>query len=96
MQLSAGDVEKLSLLARLELSPQEVAALTTQLGQILDYVRQLEELDIRDVEPLAHAIDLQDVLVDDQPEPCLEREQALANAPNRDEECYRVPAVLGS
>jgi aspartyl-tRNA(Asn)/glutamyl-tRNA(Gln) amidotransferase subunit C len=95
MSLTRDEVSKVSLLARLLLSEQELEAMTTQLGRVLDYVQQLDELNTEGVEPMAHAIDLVNVLADDVPEPSLPREAALANAPKRDEECYRVPAVLG-
>ena len=95
MSLTRADVEKVSLLARLQLSPREVDALTLQLGQIVEYVELLDELDTDNVQPMAHAMDLSNVFADDQVRESLSREQALANAPKRDGECYRVPAVLG-
>lgn len=95
MSLTQSEAEKVSLLARLELNQDELDSMTAQLGHILEYVRQLDELDTSGVEPLAHAIDIRDVLVQDQPHKSLDREQALSNAPKRDGECYRVPAVLG-
>ena len=95
MSLTRADVEKVSLLARLQLSPEETEAMTRQLGQIVEYVELLDELDTDDVQPMAHAMDLSNVFADDTLLPSLDREQALANAPKRDDECYRVPAVLG-
>jgi aspartyl-tRNA(Asn)/glutamyl-tRNA(Gln) amidotransferase subunit C len=95
MSLSREEVERVSLLARLRLTPSELDRMTSQLGQILDYVHQLSELSTDDVEPMAHAIDLANVFAQDQPHDSLDRERALANAPKRDDECYRVPAVLG-
>ena len=95
MSLTRDDVQKVSLLARLLLSEDELEAMTAQLGRVLDYVQQLEELDTEGVEPMAHAIDLANVFAEDELEPSLNREAALANAPKRDDECYRVPAVLG-
>jgi aspartyl-tRNA(Asn)/glutamyl-tRNA(Gln) amidotransferase subunit C len=95
VSLTRTDVEKVSLLARLQLSSAEVDAMTFQLGQIVDYVQQLGELATDDVQPMAHALDLYNVFADDIVRPSLPREQALANAPKRDDECYRVPAVLG-
>ncbi len=95
MSLSREEVEKVSLLARLQLTPDELDRMTTQLGQILGYVDQLSELDTDRVEPMAHAIDVANVFAEDQPHTSLDREQALANAPKRDEACFRVPAVLG-
>ena len=95
MSLSRDDVEKVSLLARLRLSEEELETLTAQLGDIVTYVEQLNELDTENVEPMAHAIELSNVFADDESRGSLDREQILANAPKRDEECYRVPAVLG-
>lgn len=95
MSLSREEVQKVSLLARLQLTSDELDRMTQQLGQILEYVQQLAELNTEDVPPMAHAIDLANVLADDALQESLDREAALANAPKRDQECYRVPAVLG-
>jgi aspartyl-tRNA(Asn)/glutamyl-tRNA(Gln) amidotransferase subunit C len=95
MSLPRTTVENVALLARLKLNDQELEAMTRQLGQILEYVDQLSELNTDGVEPMAHAVELTNVLVADIPAASLPREQALANAPNHDDECYRVPAVLG-
>jgi len=95
MSLTRDDVEKVSLLARLSLTEEEVGVMTEQLGQVLGYIDQLSELDTDNVPPMAHAVELSNVFADDVVQDSLGREQALANAPKRDEECYRVPAVLG-
>ena len=65
------------------------------MGQIVDYVHQLAELDTDAVEPMAHAVELSNVFADDTLAESLPRDEALANAPRRDDECYLVPAVLG-
>ncbi len=95
MAISRGEVEKVSLLGRLLLSEDELDKMTAQLGGILQYMDLLAEVDTADVEPMAHAHDVSDVFRKDEFRPGLAREQALANAPHRDDECYRVPAVLG-
>ncbi|MCX7426267.1 MAG: Asp-tRNA(Asn)/Glu-tRNA(Gln) amidotransferase subunit GatC [Planctomycetia bacterium] len=95
MALSREEVEKVSLLARLQLSEDELDTMTAQLGDVLDYVELLGELKTDDVEPMAHALDVSDVFREDRARPSLDRARALANAPNLDGECYRVPAVLG-
>ena len=95
MALQASVVEKVAQLARLDLSPDELAEMTRQLTQIVDYVNQLESLDTDGIEPMAHAIDVRNVMADDEVEPGLSREQALQNAPKQDGACYLVPAVLG-
>ena len=95
MNLTREDVAKVALLARLRLSDDELTRMTEQLGQVVGYVQQLGELDTSSVAPMAHALDLANVFAADEPRPSLLRPAALANAPKRDNECYRVPAVLG-
>lgn len=95
MSLTREQVEKVSLLARLQLSPDELDTLTAQLGQIVEYVEQLGELNTDAVTPMAHAVELANVFREDVVRESVPRERILANAPQRDEECYRVPPVLG-
>ena len=95
MSITRQDVEKVALLARLQLTDAELETLTEQLGQIVGYVDQLAEVDTSSVEPMAHAIELTNVFKDDVVGPSLPREEALANAPHQDERGYLVPAVLG-
>jgi aspartyl-tRNA(Asn)/glutamyl-tRNA(Gln) amidotransferase subunit C len=95
MELTRDEVEKVSLLARLQLAPDELEIMTAQLGQIVQYVHQLAELNTDDVAPMAHAVELKNVFAADQVRPSFDREKMLENAANRDEDCYRVPAVLG-
>ena len=95
MGLTRSEVQKVALLGRLLLTDDELARMTTQLAAIVAYVCQLEEIDTSNVEPMAHAADLANVFAEDVPVRSLDREKALANAPKRDEDCYRVPAVLG-
>jgi aspartyl-tRNA(Asn)/glutamyl-tRNA(Gln) amidotransferase subunit C len=94
MSLSIADVSKVALLARLRLSPDELETFTGQLNTIVDYVAQLRELDTAGVEPLAHGIEVRNVFREDERGPALPREQALANAPKRNQESFLVPAVL--
>ena len=95
MSISRSDVEKVSLLARLELADDELDSMTSQLAEIVSYVDQLSEVATDDVEPMAHAIELTNVLADDVVAESLPRDEALANAPNRSEQGYLVPPVLG-
>jgi len=87
-------VLKTAKLARLELTSGEVDAFAAQLGQIVGYIEQLDEVDTTGVEPMAHGAGVTNVFRQDQTRESLVREHALANAPNRDEECFRVPPVL--
>ncbi len=95
MALTRQDVEKVALLARLQLEPEELDQLTGQLARVLEYVDQLSQLDTSNVAPLAHAVELTNVFREDEPGQTLPREQALANAPRSDGRFYLVPAVLG-
>lgn len=95
MSLSAADVEKVALLARLMLTPDELESLTDELGSIVTYVDQLAEVDTEGVEPMAHAVELRNVTKDDTAAVSLPRGEALANAPKHNDEGYQVPAVLG-
>ena len=94
MSLTSDEVAKVALLARLRLSPDELATFTGQLNSIVDFVAQLQELDTTDVEPLAHGVEVRNVFRDDVRGPSLPREAALANAPKRNAESFLVPAVL--
>ncbi len=92
---SRDDVEKVALLARLELSADELLKMTEELAQIVGYVDQLAEVDTDGIQPMAHAVPIVNVFRDDMLAPSLPREEALANAPHHDERGYLVPAVLG-
>ena len=95
MALSSEDVRKLALLARLELSDGEVAHLGPQLESILGFVAKLSELDTADVDPMTTALDVDNRWRRDELVPGLDRSAALSNAPASDDECFRVPPVLG-
>jgi aspartyl-tRNA(Asn)/glutamyl-tRNA(Gln) amidotransferase subunit C len=95
MSLTRADVEKVSLLGRLLLSDAELDKMTEQMGRIVGYVEQLGELNTDNVQPMAHALEMHNVFAEDALGASLPREAALANAPKKDAECYRVPAVLG-
>lgn len=95
MSLSRADVEKVSLLSRLLLSEAELDTMTAQLTRVVGYVEQLSEVNTDGVQPMAHAMEMHNVFAADELGTSLPRDAALANAPKRDSECYRVPAVLG-
>jgi aspartyl-tRNA(Asn)/glutamyl-tRNA(Gln) amidotransferase subunit C len=95
MSLTRQEVQKVSLLARLQLTPDELDLMTAQMGQIVAYVETLSELDTENVEPMAHAVDVANVFAADELRASLDRAAALANAPHHDREFYLVPAVLG-
>jgi len=95
MSLTRADVEKVAVLARLELTEAEIDQMTAQLAQIVGYVEQLAAVDTDDVEPMAHAVEVQNVFAADIVEASLSRQAALANAPRHNDRGYLAPAVLG-
>jgi aspartyl-tRNA(Asn)/glutamyl-tRNA(Gln) amidotransferase subunit C len=94
MELSREIAEQVAELARLRLSSEQLDRLTGELAQIVHFVEQLDELDTTDVEPLAHVMDINNVLAEDLERDSLAREEALANAPKQNGEFFQVPAVL--
>jgi aspartyl-tRNA(Asn)/glutamyl-tRNA(Gln) amidotransferase subunit C len=95
MALSTEEVRRIAALARLRLSPEEETRLAGELSAILDYVRQLEELDVSGVEPMTHALAAEETpFREDVVLPGLSPEEALANAPARSGTCFQVPRIL--
>ncbi|HET7572078.1 MAG TPA: Asp-tRNA(Asn)/Glu-tRNA(Gln) amidotransferase subunit GatC [Gaiellaceae bacterium] len=78
-------------LARLELRDEEVARLEAQLNDILEAVSKVSQLDLADVPPTKHPHDVANVWAEDEPRASLPVEEALANAPERDDSMFRVP-----
>jgi aspartyl-tRNA(Asn)/glutamyl-tRNA(Gln) amidotransferase subunit C len=95
MSISQKDIEKVALLARLQLDETELGTMTDQLAKIVEYVDLLAEVDTDGIAPMAHAIEVTNVFQEDDVRPSLPREEALANAPHHDDRGYLVPAVLG-
>ena len=83
-------------LARLELRDDELARLEVQLNDILAAVSKVAELDLSDVQPTSHPLDVVNVMGEDEPRPCLSVEDALANAPERDGDFFKVPPGGGA
>jgi len=93
MAITRDEVLHVARLARLELSEDELSRFAEQLSVILEAVGKVSELDLEGVEPTAHPLDLVNVWADDEPRPCLPVEAALANAPDREDGSFRVPAA---
>ncbi|MFT3832147.1 MAG: Asp-tRNA(Asn)/Glu-tRNA(Gln) amidotransferase subunit GatC [Micropruina sp.] len=95
MALTTAEVTRLAGLARIELSPDEVARLAPQLEVILDAVAQVTEVAGADVAPMSHALPLTNVFRADEVRPSLPVEQVLAGAPSVEDDRFRVPRILG-
>lgn len=87
-------VRKVAVLSRLSFTDAEADAVAGQLGRILDYVEKLNALDTSGIEPTAQALPLVNVLRRDEVRPSLTPEQALANAPEAEVQCFKVPPII--
>ena len=88
-------VRKVANLARLQLTEAEQQQFTGQLNRILEYVQQLDELDTTDIAPTTRAIEVSNITRPDRLEVFAEREAILASAPDREEDFFKVPKILG-
>lgn len=88
------DVERIAALARLSVTDDEAERLAAELESFLAYAELLAGLDTSEVEPTSHPIELPTPLRDDRPEPPLDPELALANAPEREGFAFVVPKVI--
>jgi aspartyl-tRNA(Asn)/glutamyl-tRNA(Gln) amidotransferase subunit C len=93
-RLTRGDVEEIAALARLALAPDEIDRLRAELAAILDAMAELASVDTDGVPPTYHAVPLELRLRADEVAPSLPAAIALAGAPDRDGDCFRVPHVL--
>lgn len=94
MAVTAQDVGRVAALARLDLSPEEEAKLTDELGRILQYMERLNELDTTGVSPSAHPIPVSGTFRADEPEQFQQIAEMLSQAPDRRDGYYRVPRVI--
>jgi aspartyl-tRNA(Asn)/glutamyl-tRNA(Gln) amidotransferase subunit C len=95
MAISREEVLHVADLARLALTEEEIERLGDQLGAILEAVGKVSELDLSGIEPTSHPLELTNVWAADEPRPSLPLEDALANAPQREESFFRVPPTSG-
>ena len=93
--LSRSDVEHVARLARLGLTEDELTRLVGQLGHILDQYAVLAAVPTDDIAPTAQTIELENILREDVVTPSLPVQDALAGAPERADDLFVVPAILG-
>ena len=93
MAISRNEVLHVARLARLALTDEELERLTHELGAILEAVGVVAELDLADVPPTSHPLDLVNVWDEDEVRPSLSLDEVFANAPDRDGDSFRVPPV---
>ena len=91
MAITREEVLHVAKLARLELTDDEVERLTGELSAILEAVSKVSELDLSDVPPTSHPLELVNGFGEDEPHECLSLEDVFANAPDRAGDLFRVP-----
>ncbi len=93
-KIERSDIEKVALLSRLSFTPEEADRFADQLSKILDYADKIKSLQTDDVEPTSHSIPMTNVFRDDTPRPSLTLEEVLSNAPESEDQCFRVPPII--
>jgi aspartyl-tRNA(Asn)/glutamyl-tRNA(Gln) amidotransferase subunit C len=91
MAITRDQVLHVAKLAHLDLTEEEVDRFREQLSAILEAVSKVSELDLADVPPTSHPLDLVNVWRDDEPQPSLSADDVFANAPDREDEFFKVP-----
>ena len=94
MSLTPDEVQHITLLARVSLDPEELERYRTQLSAILEHFQVLQKVDTEGVSPTGSSVLQESVMRDDEPADSLSSEDVLANAPNREDDYFRVRAVL--
>ena len=94
-KLTHDEVRHVARLSRLHLSDEQIEKFAGQLSAILDYISKLNELDVEGVEPMAHALDVTNVMRPDEVKDPMSVETALDNAPDQSPPFFKVPKVLG-
>jgi len=95
MAVTKKDVEKIAELARLKFTDKELENFTPQMNEILSYMNKLNELDTENVNPLSHPVEQTNVFREDELKLSISTENALKNAPSKDEHHFKVPKVIG-
>ena len=94
MAITREEVLHVAKLASLELTEEEVERLTDQLSAILEAVSKVSELDLSDVPPTSHPLELVNVWAEDEPRPSLALDDVFANAPDREADLFKVPPTV--
>lgn len=94
MAVDIKTVERLAFLAKLEFSEAEKQEITGDMNRMLNFVKQLEEVDTEGVEPLIYMLEEEAVLRPDRALESISQEEGLKNAPDKDSDFIKVPKVL--
>ena len=95
MKINKEEVLYVAHLARLDLDDESIEKFAGQIDEILGYIDKLNQVETREIRPTSHAIFLTNAFRDDEPGEHLERDRALANAPDKEDGSFVVPKVVG-
>ena len=95
MKITKDEVLYVADLARLNLDDASIDKFAGQIGDVLEYVEKLNAVDTKGLRPTSHAISLTNAFREDEQGQPLDREQALANAPEKEDGNFVVPKVVG-
>lgn len=95
MSVTRKDVEHIAELARLKFNDSELESFTHDMNEILSYVEKLNELNTENVEPLSHPVEGVNAFREDKEQKSIPHDEALKNAPDKDEDFFKVPKVIG-
>lgn len=93
-RITTDDVRHVALLSRLYATDEEIEEYARALNPILGYFNKLGELDTGDIPPSCHSIPMKNVFRKDEVKPSLSNEEAVANAPESEEGCFKVPKII--
>lgn len=94
MNMTTVDIEYLEGLAKLELSEQERETLRPRIDEMIEYFNSLKELELEEVDPMSHCLELKSVLREDEPCPSLSVDEALKNAKESEGGCFVAPKSI--
>lgn len=94
MKITTEEVRKIALLSRLSFSDKEVEELKDSMSSILTYMEELNQYDTHGVKPMAHAVEQFNVLRKDEPHQSFTNEEALSNAPEKEDGYFKVPRII--
>ncbi|MCK4777563.1 MAG: Asp-tRNA(Asn)/Glu-tRNA(Gln) amidotransferase subunit GatC [Actinomycetia bacterium] len=94
MALTKKDVEHIALLARLALTEEEKEKFREQLSQVLDHADKIAQLDTKNIIPTSHVLPIENVFREDKETECFSKEEALSNAPEKEDGAFVVPKIV--
>ena len=94
VKISTEEVQKVALLSRLSFEAEELEAMKTSMNSILTYMDELNQYDTTDTEPTVHAVEQYNVMRDDVPHESFTNEEALMNAPEKEDGYFKVPKII--